>query len=147
MLKEAAHFVALGNGTLYTTLLRKLSQNLVVEYFSWTAEKKREESVETLTEWAFRESQFEVIATETKEGVNRSVSQKSCFIASDLMKEESCAKNSNPECSVCCEEHTILGCNEFLSMSYSERWNQANVFRLGFCCLVANHVGRFCKHM
>ena len=43
----------LGNGTLYTTLL-KLPQNLVVEYFRWTVAKKSEESVETLIEWALR---------------------------------------------------------------------------------------------
>ena len=71
-LEEAGRIDELSNGTLFTSLQRKLTESLIIEYQRWLADTHKDRTVETLGEWALRESDFQIRATESVHGFNSS---------------------------------------------------------------------------
>ena len=142
-LKENSRFEELGNGTLYTTLLEKLSDKQMVEFLRWSEEKEIEESVESLSKWSLRESEFHVISAETRHGLIGTV-QKTYFAKQQKTSSQECQKTV-VMCGVCKEEHFTKDCQVFLVMSCSERWDAARACGLCFRCLGSRHIGRECK--
>ena len=142
-LQEAKRFEELGNGTLYVTLLRKLAECQISEYLKWIAEKNKVESVETLREWALRESEYQVIASETVRGVGSSTPQKAYF-GSHACKNSSSGHRLS--CVLCDEDHNITLCPTLESMSVSERWDCAKRHRLCYQCFSGGHLGYQCKN-
>ena len=143
-LKESGRVEELGNGTLYSTLLKKLTDKQMVDFLRWSAEKEIEESVESLTQWSLRESEFRVISAETREGFGGGSSQKTFFIA-DQIDDIDFNRKAELRCAYCRKDHMVANCKEFSSLSYSERWDAAKANGLCFRCLVAKHIGRNCK--
>ena len=129
-----------------TTLLKKLSDRMMVEYLRWTVDKKITESVESLAKWALTESEYRVISSETREGLNGSSSQKTYFVAnrtdgSKYVKDTDCRN----ECVMCHEVHSIEVCPVFLSLSSNDRWEAARRNGLCFRCLRGKQVGKDCQ--
>ena len=58
----------LGSGLLYINLQRKLSKNLISAFHRWLHENKYEGNVVSLREFIVLESEFAIIAQETKMG-------------------------------------------------------------------------------
>ena len=58
----------LGNGVLYITLQKKLSESLLVRYHRWVFENRKIESVLTLRDWMLQEVEFLTTASETIHG-------------------------------------------------------------------------------
>ena len=142
-LREADRMEELGNGTLYTTIINKLTDKQMVEFLRWSDEKSIEESVESLMQWSLRESEFSVISSETKLGFNGSA-QKAYFVVEEKDSIDS-SRNTVPRCSICREDHFVSNCQKFLSMSCSDRWSSARAHGLCFRCLCGKHIGRDCK--
>ncbi|XP_046584141.1 uncharacterized protein LOC124291243 [Haliotis rubra] len=67
-LRESDKLEELGDGTLYSQLLKKLTESMVIQYQRWIFETQRQESVEVLREWILQESEFQVIASEVING-------------------------------------------------------------------------------
>ena len=120
-LKETGNLEELGNGMLYTMLLKILSDNQIVAYPRWIVEKELEESAQSLTTWSLRESVFCVISSETRAGFSTS-SQNTYFVAEKIETSESSGSNRNSTSSVSLGSHGVAECEEFLSMGYSDRW-------------------------
>ena len=149
-LKEAGRPEELQDGTLYTTLLQKLSDRMMVDYMRWTADKSVTESVESLTRWALTESEYQVISAETREGLCGSCQKAFCVTDKNSCYERSFRVACNTEnkcdtCRVCHEKHTVDGCTVFLSMSPGDRWEAARRHRLCFRCLGTKHLGKDCR--
>ncbi|CAB4021266.1 Hypothetical predicted protein, partial [Paramuricea clavata] len=67
-LKEADRDEELGNGVLYVTLQKKLTEPLLVRYHRWIYENRRIESVLSLRDWMLQEVEFLTTASETIHG-------------------------------------------------------------------------------
>ena len=65
-LTDARQEAELGSGSLYITIQRKLSKNLLAKYKQWLSDNHREGNVQTLREFIDRESEFLTTASETK---------------------------------------------------------------------------------
>ena len=143
-LKEAGRLEELGNGTLYSTLLKKLSDKQMVEYLRWIDEKHIEESVESLTKWSLRESEFCVISAETRAGFGTS-SQKAYFVREKVSTGHAAANGRFSLCGICRGKHGVTECEVFKSMDYSDRWQAARDHGLCFRCLNSQHIGVNCK--
>ena len=107
-LKGADRLEELKDGTLYSTLLNKLSDRMMVEYLRWIADKDAAESVESLTKWALRESEFRVISAETKEGLNGSSPQNAFFAKEKTERVEPQVQKDYASCSVCDENPALV---------------------------------------
>ena len=117
----------------------------MVEYLQWTVEKGAEESVECLTTWALKESEFRVISAEARESLSGS-SQAAYFVAEQHQRDDLPRRNVSFSCCVLCgDTHRVAECKDFTSLSCSERWNMARSHGLCFRCLVGKHIGRDCK--
>ncbi|XP_048239844.1 uncharacterized protein LOC124124713 isoform X1 [Haliotis rufescens] len=147
-LKEADRIEELGNGLLYVTLQKKMTESMVAQYQRWLHDRDRQESVETLREWVLQEAEYQTIAAETIHGV----SDKSKRL--EFKRKESCSfvsqlnRNSKREviCKVCGEQHVLWKCNVFKNMNVSERWNTAKKMKVCFRCLGGNHRGSQCRY-
>ena len=67
-LKEADHNEEFGNGLLYVTLQKKLTESLLVQYHRWIYENRKIESVLALQDWMLQEVEFLTTASETIHG-------------------------------------------------------------------------------
>ena len=143
-LKATERYSELGNGTLYVTLLRKLSTTMIAQYMRWIAKEQKVESVESLKQWALEESEYQVIAAETVSGVG-SVSQKSYF-TNHKEKDSSRDRQCGSVCSVCGGRHNVGDCQDFRVLSVGERWDLVKIHRLCVRCLNYGHIGRNCRN-
>ena len=73
-LKGAGRYEELGNGSLYTKLQKKMTEQMLAQYHRWVHENQKAENVETLREWIIQEAEFYTIASETLRGVSNSPS-------------------------------------------------------------------------
>ena len=150
-LKEAGEDQDLGDGSFYIQLQRKLPQSLLAKYHRWLFENNVTESVEALKIWVTEESQFQIIASETVNGLTRqnisakenesnrnSVEHKTFFINTRTSQHET-------SCQACTEKHRIWKCQVFLQKDTSERWAFAKRFKLCFRCLAEGHEGKSCR--
>ena len=69
-LKEANRSEELQDGLLYMKLQKKLPATMLAAYHRWIFENKKKESVEILREWAIQESEFQIRALETVQGMS-----------------------------------------------------------------------------
>ena len=108
-LKGAGRLDELQDGTLYSTLLKKLTDRMMVEHLRWIADKDATESVESLTKWALIESEYRVISAEKREGLNGSSPQKAYFVTEKKEHVEPCVTHDHDTacCSVCHKKHSI----------------------------------------
>ena len=58
------------NSMLYLLLIEKIPQSMLSRYFRWLTEKKREETLEALSDWMVEETEFLIRALETREGMS-----------------------------------------------------------------------------
>ena len=111
-LKENKHTSDLEGGTLYAIVLEKIPQSLLSQYYRWVKEKGKLESLEELREWVAEEAEYQVQASEVKNGVSSAGGKhikwpRSYFGTGD--------KRDRP-CKVCNQKHT------FGSARYSKEW-------------------------
>ena len=147
---EAGHYSELGDGTFYTSLLRKMSEEMLTQYYRWISDKDKIESVHSLREWILKEAEYRIIAAETKRGCNRDtdMSHKAYFVVDKPSNRYSNVANqsSNLQCTVCdSEKHAVDRCEVLQEMTVCDRWETARSRHLCYCCLERNHVGKQCK--
>ena len=132
----------MGNGALYLTLQKKLSTNLLVRYQRWVTERSLQDSVHTLREFVNEESQFQIAANETINGITSSSNN----VRTHLTTTETPQKvQKSSTCSLCEKQHGLWNCEIFKSMSTSERWEEAKKRHACYRCLGQNHPGRLCQ--
>ena len=155
-LTESGQDQELGNGCLYTMLQRKLPESMLAWYHRWTFEHSHSGSVLTLRTWVIEESQFQMVASETVNGVTGSLT--------DTGKAQSLPNYENLQtffidqaavptrrstryepCQVCEGLHYVWNCWNFIENSISDRLKIAKRFQLWFRCLTEGHLGKSCQ--
>jgi hypothetical protein len=142
-LQEAGRHEELGNGSLYLKLQKKLTEQMISQYYRWMFEKKKDESVLSLREWVIQESEFQTIATETFHGLSSGNTRKSKHRDGGRTYFN---RNSVQKCNLCNGQHPIWRCTQFKQMTVSERWNFAKQSRLCYRCLGESHMGSKCNN-
>ena len=111
-----------------------------VDLLDIAIENYKEETIENLKEWGVQESDFHVIAMETKFGLDHGTTPES--------KKQSFfyIKNHNERlCKICNGKHGSWACDTLRSLSHSESWDKAKGLELCFRCLGDNQFGENCK--
>ena len=150
-LKEAGEDQDLGDGSFYIQLQRKLPQSLLAKYHRWLFENNVTESVDALKTWVTEESRFQIIASETVNGLTRqSISAQSNESNRNSVEHKTFfinTRSSQPEtsCQACTGQHRIWECQVFIQKNASERWDFAKRFKLCFRCLAEGHEGKSCR--
>lgn len=153
-LKEAGREGELGNGSLYTQLLKKMTEPMVVQFQRWLREHMKVENVTTLREWVNIESELQTIACEAVHGIENSKEKKevrskksvdSRTFYSESRDQSKKQVSSGRACSACQGQHGIWTCAKFKSMSISQRWDLAKNKKLCFRCLGDTHSGIHCR--
>ncbi|XP_048247011.1 uncharacterized protein LOC124151440 [Haliotis rufescens] len=136
-LKEADRIEELGNGLLYATLLKKMTEPMIAQFNRWIKERDMQESVVTLREWVLQEAEYQTIASETVHGLlgKKSGQSKSVTLVSNTASGCVCFGN----------QHALWACKVFKGLSGDERWNFAKQHKLCFRCLGQFHLGSQCK--
>ena len=89
MLKEQNRWHELKpNSMLYTLLIEKIPRPMLSNYFRWTSEHSREESLVTLCDWMVDETEYRVRAQESIQGLS-TLSQRK-FIDNDRKQQRTC---------------------------------------------------------
>ena len=143
-LQQAQMNSELGSGVLYIKLQRKLSKNLLTNYYKWVIDNKRKESVLTLREFVLREAEFLSVASETIHGIatkkpKKVVDRQRTFYGQNQKETLS------PRCLLCYKNHMLLKCPEFQRMNIQDRWKSIKRLNLCYGCLGKNHVLQNCK--
>ena len=149
-LKEAKRYEELGNGSLYTKLQKKMTEQMLTAYHKWVFENSKCECVDTLRDWVIQEAEFQTIAAETLRGVSSSGHQRrgQTYFGTKWNQpknSEEQSGNKKRPCKVCEENHPIWVCDSFKGMTVSKRWETAKKHRLCYRCLGDNHVGQSCR--
>ena len=71
VLKDNSLHADLGGGTLYGIVVEKLPENLLKDYYRWIKERGKNETMETLNEWAAMEVDLQTQASEVTHGFTR----------------------------------------------------------------------------
>ena len=115
---------------------------MLSRFYRWAKDTGRAESIKTLRDWITEESEYQVKATETVEGLHG---------ARGKSKEED-RKRSNrnfnitkQKCDICHGSHAIKNCERYKAMSVDDQWKITKEKRLCFRCLANNHQGKDCK--
>ena len=140
-LKENKHTSDLKGGTLYAIMLEKIPQSLHSQYYRWVKEKEKLESLEELQEWIVEETEYQVQASEVKNGVSSAGGRHvkwpwSCFGTGD--------KRDHP-CKVCNKKHPIWKCEMLKGMENKKKWETAKKLGLCYRCLGKGHLGEECR--
>ena len=154
-LKEAGHHNELGDGYLYGKLRTKLTESMLAKYHRWIFETQTPESVVALKTWVFEESAFQIIASETVNGITGNIGNTCDQSSQDTPTWNSqrtffgemidhCSIKNTP-CQVCCRDHKIWTCQKFMEKTVSGRWDTAKRCKLCFRCLGDGHIGKACR--
>ena len=131
------------NSMLYLLLIEKIPRSMLSNYFRWLAEHRKEETLESLSEWMANETQFRIRALETREGMStlkkkpaRDRSHRN-FVVVRGRSESNCA---------CCNKagHRVWFCDIFKDRTVRQRWALAKEKQLCFRCLSGRHLGKDC---
>ena len=120
-LKEANRSKELQDGLLYMKLQKKLPATMLAAYHRWIFEKRKRESVEILREWAIQESEFQIRALETVQGMsvekpeNRFTrgNQRTFFGRLNPQLERMIEFRAKRSCKICSKPHGVWACGEF----------------------------------
>ena len=132
---------------LFSLVVEKIPKTMLSRYFRWAFESHRLESLQTLRDWMVEESEYQIKATESTEGLG----------AKGRQREDDRKKNrafstlrvrGHPQfqrrCDFCEGNHGIWTCPRFREESVEERWRVAKDKKLCFRCLSGNHQGKHC---
>ena len=126
---------------LFTIVLEKIPQTMLSRFYRWVRESGRQECLEDLRDWITEESEYQVKALETTEGLGaRGKSKKE-----DRRLPSQTFTAFKSKCDICQGNHTIKSCEKFKAMGMDDRWQVAKDKRLCFRCLANNHQGKNCK--
>ncbi|XP_067649100.1 uncharacterized protein [Haliotis asinina] len=143
-LREADKIEELGDGCLYSQLMRKMTGSMITNYQRWLFEIQRQESVECLREWVLKESEFQTVASEVKLGITEKPKEKE-----HRYSQKSGSFFGRPQvqfCNFCHEKgHQIGICKRFRELDIQNRWTKAKELKLCFRCLGTRHVGKLCR--
>jgi hypothetical protein len=92
-LKEADRDEELGNGVLYVTLQKKLTESLLVRYHRWIYENRKIESVLALRDWMLQEVEFLTTASETIHGCTYRFETRRRFIINKHFSDETIGRS------------------------------------------------------
>lgn len=150
----------LGDGTLHSILVKKLTDRQLESYTRWITEHTKTRSVVSLKEWLKEEVAIKVEAEEMAHGLgvksaesnpmqkNRPEKSKprSFFNAGPQQRRKSTEDKFKPPCTFCNGvNHGIWNCKAFQQKSIEARWNFAKEKHLCFRCLAADHQGKNCR--
>ena len=144
-LQENNRAADLEAGTLYTTILEKLSEKLLSQYIRWVKENRRVESLITLKDWTAEEAEYQIQATEIKHGLKSGNSSGKFH----NRRSKSFGSNRTDDkkrgtCKVCGEGHAVWNCDVFKSRKIQEKWATAKKLGLCYRCLGDDHLGGEC---
>ena len=156
MLKEQDRWHELKpNSMLYTLLIEKIPRSMLSNYFRWTSEHSREESLVTLCDWMVDETEYRVRAQESIQGLSTSNQRK--FIDNDRKQQRTYTGvhghgrnqvgNQRRFCESCEKfGHGVWECPKFIKeLTVNQRWSLAKEKQLCFRCLGGSHFGKYCK--
>ena len=157
----------LGDGTLYSLLVKKSTGHQLETYTRWMNEHGKERSVLTLKDWLKEEVSVRVEAVEMAHGVDSEDHERnsrkpyfakgggknkssSYFMGSVNRRNFALNEERNPKvkppCVFCCgTHHGIWSCRQFEQKSVEDRWNFAKEKQLCFRCLSKDHRGKDCQ--
>jgi hypothetical protein len=140
-LQEAGMSAELEYCSLYIKLLKKPSANLITNHQRWLFENGREDVVEALCEWVCDKAEFEMVTSETAQGLfnsfpqsvknyNRNCNQKqqqsvTTHFDQHMSKLPSSTEKEKPSCSYCGQPHEVWNCESFKSIRCEQRWQEA----------------------
>ena len=134
---------------LFSLVVEKISKTMLSRYFRWASENHRLESLETLRDWITEESEYQVKALESIEGLGAKAKHKEddrrknrTFTAFTGRRKE--ASEFQRKCYLCQGNHGIWSCQQFKDANVDERWRIAKDKRLCFRCLCNSHQGKDC---
>ncbi|CAB3993704.1 Hypothetical predicted protein [Paramuricea clavata] len=146
----------LGDGTLYSLLVKKLTGHQLEIYTRWMNEHSKDRSVLSLRDWLKEEVSIRVEAIEMAHGIESEDSARynrkqyptkggrsnpsSFFMASNNQRNSAFNKDKSPKqkppCAFCNGPyHGIWACRQFEQRSVEQRWNFAKEKQLCFRCL------------
>ncbi|CAB4004316.1 Hypothetical predicted protein, partial [Paramuricea clavata] len=156
----------LGDGTLYSLLVKKLTGHQLEIYTRWMNEHSKDRSVLSLRDWLKEEVSIRVEAIEMAHGIESEDSARynrkqyptkggrsnpsSFFMASNNQRNSAFNEDKRPKqkppCACCSGPyHGIWACRQFEQRSVEQRWNFAKEKQLCFRCLSNDHRGKDCR--
>ena len=151
-LKEANRLEELQDGLLYMKLQKKLPATMLAAYHRWIFENRKKESVEVLREWAIQESEFQIRALETIQGMNFEKPEnrltrgnQRTFFGRSHPQPERVESRVRKMCKICSKPHGVWVCRDFKQLDIPKRWECAKKFKLCFRCLGEDHLGQYCN--
>jgi len=131
-LKENKH-----TSDLYAIVLEKILQSLLSQYYKWVKEKGKLESLEELREWVPEEAEYQVQASEVKNGVSSAGGR-------HVKWPRSTGDKRDPPCKVCNQKH-LIWCEVLKRMENKKRWETTKKLGLCYRCLGKGHLGEECR--
>ena len=148
-LKEANRFDELKDGLLCIKLQKKLPTSMLTHYHRWVYENHKTESVEALQEWVVQETDFQIKALETVQGLPRKGEMKNegkklshTFFGRSGSNNQVETYSGDRSCKLCSKQHGLWACSEFKELEIPKRWECAKTFKLCFRCLGEGHLGQ-----
>ncbi|CAB3981674.1 Hypothetical predicted protein [Paramuricea clavata] len=142
-LKENGRESDLESGTLRTIILGEIPERLLAQYYRWVKENHYKDSLEKLKDWVAEEAEYQMQASEIKNGINSDGERRKERRYRSFFNKESDKKEYDP-CSACAGSHPIWKCDSFRNQAIDEKWKIAR--RVGLCyrCLGKDHLGSSC---
>ena len=120
-LKGNGRAAELGAGTFYQHLTRKLDERILVQFHRWRYERRLNESVEVLLEWARAEADFLIQSSETVHGLfSKPVDGKSRREPSANHRSFH-VQTAADTCRACNDAHPLWKCSVFKAMAVTKR--------------------------
>ena len=103
---------------LYTVVLEKIPKSMLSRFYRWVKESGRPESIETLRDWITEESEYQVKAVETVEGLHGAKGKPKEDVRKRWNRTFTTFKQ---KCYIYQGNHSIRNCEEYKSMSVDDR--------------------------
>ena len=100
---------------------------MLSRFYRWVKESGRPESIETLRDWITEESEYQVKAVETVEGLHGGKGKPKEDVRKRWNRTFTTFKQ---KCYICQGNHSIRNCEEYKSMSVDDRWKIAKEKKL-----------------
>ena len=127
----------LPNSSLYTTLLEKIPEEMLSQYYRWLEEGHKPETLEVFKDWILDETDYRVKAAEAIKGLKPS---KKRFETHLGMVKHADQSKGRAICRLCkTEGHEIWKCEKFKALHTDDRLKIAKDQALCFRCLSNTH--------